>query len=327
MATNISLTNIATFTNDSTAVAATTANNSAITTAFQDVLSRSGTSPNTMSANLDMNSNRILNLPQPTNPTDPVRLTDLGTTIGVQNGSGPATTNTLAYWSGTNSISSDPAFIVDPINNRLGIGNITPDSPITLNTNTAATITPNPGCALHIVGPDTTNANIVMDAFGIQPSMYLRVSGGTNASKTPIQVGNLIFAQNAQGWDGSGAYVTGANIQYAAAENWVSGTNRGTTINFRCCPVGAAGTNEGFRITGTGPIILAGATIPTGGSTGNGLGFSNTPNFGIYFGVGAPSLSAAQGSLYIRSDGNSTSTRLYVNTNGSTTWTNVTTAA
>ena len=37
--------------------------------------------------------------------------------------------------------------------------------------------------------------------------------------------------------------------------------------------------------------------------------------------------SAPQGSLYLRSDGSSTSTRLYVNTNGSTTWTNVTTAA
>lgn len=83
MATNISLTNIATFQNDSTAVAATTANNAAITTAFQDVLSRSGTSPNTMSAPIDMNSNRILNLPTPTNPTDPVRIEDLGTLTGL----------------------------------------------------------------------------------------------------------------------------------------------------------------------------------------------------------------------------------------------------
>jgi hypothetical protein len=47
----------------------------------------------------------------------------------------------------------------------------------------------------------------------------------------------------------------------------------------------------------------------------------------IYSGTGAPTLSAPQGSLYLRTDGSSTSTRLYVNTTGSTTWTAVTTAA
>lgn len=46
----------------------------------------------------------------------------------------------------------------------------------------------------------------------------------------------------------------------------------------------------------------------------------------IYAGTGAPSFTATQGSLYLRTDGSSTSTRLYINTTGSTTWTNVTTA-
>lgn len=44
-------------------------------------------------------------------------------------------------------------------------------------------------------------------------------------------------------------------------------------------------------------------------------------------GSGAPTHSAAKGSLYIRTDGTSTSTRMYINTNGATTWTNFTTAA
>lgn len=48
---------------------------------------------------------------------------------------------------------------------------------------------------------------------------------------------------------------------------------------------------------------------------------------GFYAGTGAPSFAAKQGSLYIRTDGSSTSTRMYVNTDGSTTWTNFTTAA
>ncbi len=67
--------------------------------------------------------------------------------------------------------------------------------------------------------------------------------------------------------------------------------------------------------------------IPAGGTTGTGYRFSSSSNFGVFFGSGAPSLTAAQGSLYLRSDGSSTSTRMYVNTDGSTTWTAVTTAA
>lgn len=47
----------------------------------------------------------------------------------------------------------------------------------------------------------------------------------------------------------------------------------------------------------------------------------------IYSGSGAPTFQAAQGSLYIRTDGSSTSTRLYVNTTGASTWTNFTSAA
>ena len=50
---------------------------------------------------------------------------------------------------------------------------------------------------------------------------------------------------------------------------------------------------------------------------------------GIAFlvGSGAPSMTAPQGSIYVRTDGSSTSTRMYINTDGGTTWTSVTTAA
>lgn len=48
----------------------------------------------------------------------------------------------------------------------------------------------------------------------------------------------------------------------------------------------------------------------------------------ITSGSGAPAgTTAPQGSIYLRTDGSSTSTRLYVNTTGSTVWTAVTTVA
>ena len=101
-------------------------------------------------------------------------------------------------------------------------------------------------------------------------------------------------------------------------------------------------SNNGFVGAVTGPVTATTVTAASVSATGNvtadsgtapaagGMAaflMSSTAGLGIYVGSGAPTISAAQGSLYLRTDGSSTSTRLYVNTNGSTTWTNVTTAA
>ena len=67
--------------------------------------------------------------------------------------------------------------------------------------------------------------------------------------------------------------------------------------------------------------------IPAGGTAGAGLMVSSTLGFGVFFGSGAPTLSAAKGSLYMRSDGSGINDRMYVNTDGSTTWTAVVTVA
>ena len=47
----------------------------------------------------------------------------------------------------------------------------------------------------------------------------------------------------------------------------------------------------------------------------------------ILVGTGAPTASATKGSLFVRTDGSTASTRLYINTTGATTWTPVTTTA
>ena len=91
--------------------------------------------------------------------------------------------------------------------------------------------------------------------------------------------------------------------------------------------VGIGVTAPATKLSVAGVITAASTTAtPAGGSTAARLLFGTTAGFGVYYGSGAPTVSAAQGSLYLRSDGSSTSTRLYVNTDGATTWTNVTTA-
>jgi len=63
---------------ENTAVATINGNSEAIENAFDNTLSRDGTSPNQMGANIDMNSNRILNLPVPTTSGEPLRFGDIG---------------------------------------------------------------------------------------------------------------------------------------------------------------------------------------------------------------------------------------------------------
>lgn len=92
-------------------------------------------------------------------------------------------------------------------------------------------------------------------------------------------------------------------------------------------------TNGNLALSPNGSGVVTSATTFTarsatsttaGGASAYLMGSSN---IGIYWGSGAPGASAAKGSIYLRTDGSSTSTRLYVNTDGSATWTNVTTAA
>lgn len=73
----LTLTDLTNLNNPTTAVAAINANNAAIEDIIENTVSRNGAAPNQMQANFDMNSNRILNLPAPQAPNDPVRLQDL----------------------------------------------------------------------------------------------------------------------------------------------------------------------------------------------------------------------------------------------------------
>lgn len=95
---------------------------------------------------------------------------------------------------------------------------------------------------------------------------------------------------------------------------------------------GAVTIGNTLEVTGastlTGQLsVQTGTALPAGGAATSGILATTTASFGIFWGSGAPTFSAAKGSVYLRSDGSSTSTRLYVNTNASTTWTNFTSAA
>lgn len=87
---------------------------------------------------------------------------------------------------------------------------------------------------------------------------------------------------------------------------------------------GALTVTGAIAATGAETILNATAT-PAGGTAGSGYKMG-TAGIGIFFGSGAPTLSAPQGSLYLRTDGTTTNDRAYINSNGTTGWTALTTA-
>lgn len=155
---------------------------------------------------------------------------------------------------------------------------------------------------------------------------YLAKSRGATVGSHAVvnsgdSIGGLVFVAS----DGTG-FITAANI--TGEVDGTPGTNdMPGRLVFRTTADGASSPTEHMRIDSVGVIAASATATPAGGSTAARLRLGTTAAFGIHYGSGAPTVSAAQGSLYLRSDGSSTSTRAYINTDGGTTWTAVTTAA
>ena len=192
------------------------------------------------------------------------------------------------------------------------------------------------------VGNVTASGNVLagnLNAAGLSLSSnvvsVLNVTGNVNGGnlRTPglisatgnITGGNVLGGANVNATLHTGTTVsvsgniTGGNVLGGANVN--ATTHTGTTVS-------VSGNITGGNLLSAGTAaILSGTAVPAGGTAGAGYKFSSTANLGVFFGSGAPTLSAAKGSLYLRTDGTTTNNRMYVNTNGATTWTAVTTAS
>ncbi len=135
--------------------------------------------------------------------------------------------------------------------------------------------------------------------------------------------------------DGTGTYDIGI-LTNATRQVHISHT--ASAVRYLTLTGAIAGGNPTIG-TSAGSLAITPSVIATGyyhafsGTATTAGGYAN-PGFymgnafmGVFWGSGAPSVSAAKGSLYLRSDGSTTNNRMYVNTDGGTTWTAVTTAA
>jgi hypothetical protein len=79
-------------------------------------------------------------------------------------------------------------------------------------------------------------------------------------------------------------------------------------------------------VTATGTIsAINGLALVTGGTAA--VLVSSVASFGIFVGTGVPSVSAGTGSIYMRSDATTATSRMYVNNSGTGVWTAVNTVA
>lgn len=202
--------------------------------------------------------------------------------------------------------------------NTIAIGG-TPNASVGLNVATGTTLT---GTSQYNIGATTAFSSAATTAgYGINIQIQTAAAAFTMTNAYGIFIatpnkgaGSAITNVYGTYWDAQSGGATNNYVWYAATT-----TNASSLTQAGLLTVGGS-------ITTVGAITAQNATaIPAGGTAGSGYLFSSTANFGVFFGSGAPSLSAAKGSLYLRSDGSGVGDRAYINTNGSTTWTALTT--
>jgi hypothetical protein len=191
---------------------------------------------------------------------------------------------------------------------------------ITLSDISVSTVT----AAGNVVAGNVNSGGVVSSTGNVTGGNIITaalVQGLTVSATGNVQGGNLRTA----GLISATGNITGGNILGGANVN--ATTHTGTTASLSGNITGGNVLSSAVVSAVGNATILSGTAVPAGGTTGAGYKLSSTANLGVFFGSGAPTLSAAQGSLYLRTDGSSTTTRMYINTNGSTTWTNVVTSA
>lgn len=178
---------------------------------------------------------------------------------------------------------------------------------------------------------------VLSNASGTQVDMA-KIAASATTVTAAAENANIIFSAMNAGAMTDRMVLTSANLRPNTNGGLALGAAATSWSNLFLASAGVIGWNNGNltmthsagAMAATGVWTLASATAtPANGSTSARMLFGTTANFGIYYGSGAPTVSAAQGSLYLRSDGTTTNDRMYVNnSSGSgTTWTAVTTAA
>ena len=240
------------------------------------------------------------------------------------------------------------ASTIDPVNDTIAI--------VTNNINTTQQISRNTLLALSSAPVGLTDSQTLTNKILTSPTISGPTFSGTLAGTytiggTPTFPSSVVTLTGSQTLTNktltsptiNSPTITNATLSTDSITGYTT-SNSGTLFGTLTATTGNASFGGTLGVTGattlsstlavTGASTLTGqlsvqtsTAPPAAGLSTAGIKVSSTANLGLFFGSGAPTFSAAQGAIYLRTDGSSTSTRLYVNTTGSTTWTNFTSAA
>ena len=213
-------------------------------------------------------------------------------TLPVGNGgTGTATAFTsgsvvFAGASGVYSQNNSSKFFWDNTNIRLGINTSSPNTNLTLvsNTQTATPVSAASlpaGTDLYILGANAANTRITQDAYGT--GNYAAYTGrsarNTAASPTASQTDDILVEVTGRGYGTTGFSTQSVvRIDMEAAEAFTD-TAQGTYMTFHTTATGTTSPTERFRIGPSGQLGIGGATYGTSGYVLTSAGASAAPTW------------------------------------------------
>lgn len=256
----------------------TTALNQAFTdieAAIENTVSRDGTAPNNMSGDLDMNSNRITNLPEPVNLNEVARLQD------VVNGIAGASTANLVSFTPYSTIAATTVqgAIQEVVDETQPL-----DATLTAlaGTLTAANKVPyatalNTAAELDFLDEDDLSSN---SASALASQQSIRAYADTKniaIQVVPTTAGNVLFTSDGTTWSSAAKIVSGTTIATTAGTShdftsipaWVKRITvmfSGVSTNGTSVPIIQLGDAGGIEATG---YLSSASAVSTGVASTN----------------------------------------------------------